>query len=89
MGSAGSGDYGLYVLKQAQNPGEPHWQQLLGCLSKLNLAANRQKVAMGLMEVRHEYAKLVSSDRSQRPECSNFYARRHRPHKCIRSLQQS
>ncbi len=40
------------------------------------------------MEVRNEYAKLVSSERRQCSECSNFYAKRNRPHKCIRSLQQ-
>ena len=76
------------MLEQAQKPGEPHWQQLLECLSKLNLAVSRQKVAVGPMEVRNEYAKLVSTERRQCPECSNFYARRHRAHNCIRSLQQ-
>ena len=38
---------------------------------------------------RNEYAKLVSTEKRRRcPERSNFYAKRHRAHKCIRSLQQ-
>ncbi len=35
-------DYALYVLEQALKPGEPRWQQLFECLSKLNLAASRE-----------------------------------------------
>lgn len=43
---------------------------------------------MGLMQVRREYVKLISKERKQCPDCSNFYEKRQRPHKCLKTLQQ-